>query len=384
MAEALASLDLPRGCPVLALGKAAPAMLAGVADARAGEIGPTLCIAPAGVARPGEPGVAGAHIVPGDHPVPGAQSLVAGRALLTFVDALPPGAPLLCLLSGGSSALVEVLPEGVGMAELARANQWLLASGLPIGAVNHVRSGMSCLKAGRLARRLSGRRVVVLAISDVPGDDPVAIGSGPLTVVSAHPLPPHLPDWLAALATRAPPPPEPGQPGLAEVDLRIVANGRLALQAAADVARAAGEAVAVHEAPLQGQVGAAAKELTAALAAGAPGFHGWSGETTVRLPANPGTGGRNSHLALELACALESRDDLTVLCAATDGLDGSGGAAGGWADGSVLARGRALGRDASQALARADSGAFLAATGDALVTGPTGTNVMDLVLALRA
>jgi glycerate 2-kinase len=383
VAEALATLDLPRSCPVLALGKAAPAMLAGASDARCVDLNPALCITHAATVRPGEPGVAHARLVPGDHPVPGPQSLAAGRALLAFLDALPPGAPLLCLLSGGSSALVEVLPAGVGVAELERANRWLLASGLPIDAINRVRSGMSCIKAGRLAARLAGRRVVVLAISDVPGDDPAAIGSGPWTAAPLRPIPENLPEWLVELAAHAPPQPMPGGAGLAAVDYRVIAGGRQALHAAGAVARAAGLAAVLHEAPLQGRAGTVAEELVRALTAGSPGFHGWYGETTVCLPGSPGAGGRNSHLALEIACALSGRDDITVLCAATDGLDGSGGAAGGWADGGVLARGAALGRNAADALVRADSGAFLAATGDALVTGPTGTNVMDLVLALR-
>lgn len=383
VAAAVAVLELPRACPVLALGKAAPAMLAGVADARGGDIGPALCLAHAASTRPGEPGVPQAKFMFGDHPVPGPQSLAAGQALLAFLDALPPAAPLLCLLSGGSSALVEVLPEGVGIAELACANRWLLASGLPIAAVNRVRSGLSCIKAGRLAQRLAGRRVIVLAISDVPGDEPAAIGSGPWTAAPRHPLPEGLPGWLLELAARAPPAPAPGEAPLADIDFRVLAGGREALHAAGAVARATGTAAVLHAAPLQGEVGRVAEELLRTLSAGPPGFYGWYGETTVRLPESPGAGGRNSHLALELACALSGRDDITVLCAATDGRDGSGGTAGGWADGEVLARGTALGRDAADALARADSGAYLAATGDALVTGPTGTNVMDLVLALR-
>ncbi|HRP86444.1 MAG TPA: MOFRL family protein [Gammaproteobacteria bacterium] len=155
---------------------------------------------------------------------------------------------------------------------------------------------------------------------------------------------------------------------------------RLALAAGA---QAAGLAVQMHAAPLGGTTDQAAGEILAALSQGPPGLHGWSGETTVRLPENPGAGGRNSHLALTLGRALDGRRDVVALCAATDGSDGTGDAAGGWADGGLLERGRALGLDARAALAAADSGRYLAATGDALLTGPTGTNVMDLVLALR-
>jgi glycerate 2-kinase len=382
VARALPALDLPAGSPVLALGKAAPAMLAGAADTLGDRMGAALCITRADAARPGEDGIAAARVLLGDHPVPGARSLAAGAALLSFIDTLPGDAPLLCLLSGGSSALAEVLPAGVDLAGLARANQWLLGSGLPIDATNHVRAGLSCLKAGRLAQRLAGRRVVVLAISDVPGDDPAVIGSGPWTASAPAPWPAGLPAWLLALLQHAPPRPVPGKVPLAAVDYRLVATGTQALRAAGEVARAAGLPVLLHEAPLQGEIPEIAAALLAKILAGPAGLHGWSGESTIRLPARPGRGGRNSHLALELACALAGRADVELLCAATDGSDGSGGAAGGWADGDVLARGAALGLDARAALARADSGSYLAATGDALVTGPTGTNVMDLVLAL--
>jgi glycerate 2-kinase len=382
VAAALASLDLPAGVPVLAIGKAAPAMLAGAADALGDRVGPALCITRADAARAGDSGMSGARILHGDHPVPGARSLAAGEALMHFIDMAPDGRPLLCLLSGGSSALAEVLPPGVDLAGLKRANEWLLGSGLPIGAVNQVRAGLSCLKAGRLAQRLRGQRVMVLAISDVPGDDPAAIGSGPWTASAAAPWPDGLPAWLLALLRHAPPRPAPGDASLAAIDYRLVAHGMQALRAAGEVARAAGLPVTLHEAPFRGEVPAVAEALLATLLAGRPGLHGWSGESTIRLPARPGRGGRNSHLALTLACALAGRPDVEVLCAATDGSDGDGGAAGGWADGGVLARGAARGLDARTALARADSGAYLAATGDALVTGATGTNVMDLVLAL--
>jgi hydroxypyruvate reductase len=385
-AAALADIELPRGCPVLAVGKAAPAMLAGAADQLTDHIGPVLCITRADAARPGEPGVGPVRVVFGDHPVPGALSLAAGQELLAFLDRLPPHLPLLCLWSGGSSALVEALPDGITLEDLACANRWLLASGLAIDAVNRVRARLSRLKAGRLAQRLVGRAVTVLAISDVPGDAPGVIGSGPWTPPPgplAGGWPADLPAWLVRLLARASPEPTAEDTALATVDYRVVANGRLALGAAAEAARTAGVSSTLHEASLQGAVEEAADRILATVAAGAPGLHAWSGETTVRLPPTPGAGGRNSHLALALACALAGREDIVALCAATDGSDGTGEAAGGWADGGVVNRGRALGLEARDALERADSGSFLRATGDALVTGPTGTNVMDLVFVLK-
>jgi glycerate 2-kinase len=378
VASALAELDLPRGCPVLAVGKAAPAMLAGARDALGARIGPVLGVAQEGSARPGEP-----DTLTGDHPLPGARSLAAGQAVLRFLDDLPAGAPLLCLWSGGSSALLEALPEGVTAADLVRANRWLLGNGLPITAVNRVRTALSCLKGGRLAARLPGRAVTLLVLSDVPGDDPGAVGSGPWTPSPPTALPDGLPGWLEALAQCAPLAPVPGDPGLAKVTGRVIANGWQALQAAGGVAAENGLPVSLHEAPLQGDATTTATELLGAIAAGSPGLLGWWGETTMRLPVQVGRGGRNSHLALALAAGLEGRNDVTVLCAATDGRDGTGPWAGGWADGGVIERGTALGLNARAALAAADSGTYLAATGDALAGGATGTNVMDLVLALR-
>jgi len=369
--------------PVLALGKAATAMLAGAADVLGARLGPVLAVTRSDAVRPGEPGLTHARVLFGDHPVPGPASLAAGAEIEAFCDAVPAGADLLALLSGGASALAERLPAGITAGDLDRAGRWLLASGLPIDAVNAVRASLSCLKAGRLAARLGGRRVCVLAVSDVPDDVPAVIGSGPFTVGPPPVIPGGLPSWLKALVTRAPAPPVPGQAGLPSVDYRVVANGRAAAEAAAGFARAQGTGGVVHERLLAGDTSAAAARILAELGAGAPGVHAWWGETTVRLPDRPGEGGRNRHLALLLGRSLEGRDDVTFLCAATDGSDGSAGAAGGWADGATVARGRTAGLDPDAALAGAEAGPFLRAAGDEFVTGPTGTNVMDLVLAWR-
>jgi hydroxypyruvate reductase len=382
-AAALAGTKLPEDCPVVAIGKAAPAMLAGACDALGSGPRRALCITREGAARPGEAVPAAGRLLYGDHPVPGRRSLAAGQALGAFLDALPARSLLLCLISGGSSALVECLPEGLELEDLERANRWLLGSGLAIAAVNQVRGRLSCMKAGRLARRLAGHRVLALAISDVPDDDPAVIGSGLLVPSGPSSLPTGLPVWLEAMLGRAPSPPAPGEEGLATVDYRIVANGRMAAQAAAATAIAAQLPARVHQHPLCGSTEDACAVVLESVWAGTPGLQAWYGETTVLLPAEAGEGGRNSHLALACSVALQGHDEVVILCAGTDGSDGTSAAAGGWADGSVVARLAALGFDARTGLARADSGRLLAASGDALTTGPTGTNVMDLVLALR-
>jgi glycerate 2-kinase len=381
VADALRSCELAAGTPVLAVGKAAAAMLAGAADSLGPGLGPALCITREDAMRPGEPGVPHARLVFGDHPVPGRRSLAAGYALLEFLDRLPPGGELLALWSGGSSALAEQPVPGIRLAELAQVNRWLLASGLPIAAANRIRARLSSLKGGRLAARLTGRKVQVLAISDVPGDDPAAIGSGPWTPVRGAPAD-ELPEWIRALLARAPLA-STGESPAARVDYQIVANGRRALAAAGAAGAARGLPVMLHDRPLEGLVPRVAVQLFATLEQAPSGLHAWHGETTVELPAASGRGGRNSHLALSLAYLMADRSEFTVLCAATDGADGNSGASGGWADGGVLQRAAALGLDAGRTLGQADSGALLAATGDALAGMPTGTNVMDLVLALK-
>lgn len=378
--------DQPPGTaprPILALGKAAPAMLAGLAAAPGVAAGPVLAVARRDSARPGEPGLPGARLLTGDHPVPGPRSFAAGRSVEAFCDAVPPGECLICLLSGGTSALVETPAQGVTVADLVRAHRWLVDSGLPVGAMNAVRGRLSGLKAGRLARRLHGRRVRVLAISDVPDDDPAIIGSGLFVPHAPRPLPDGLPGWLTGLVSRAPPPPVPGDEDLAEVSYEIVADAGRAAESAAAAGRKAGLQVAVHAPRLTGDTAAAGARVLRELDAGPDGLHVWAGETNVALPDEHGTGGRNQHLALYLALALAGQRNIVALCSATDGCDGEGGAAGGWVDGHTVARGQAAGRNPRRDYERANSGAFLAAAGDRYVTGPTGTNVMDLVLALK-
>ncbi|MEJ2514573.1 MAG: DUF4147 domain-containing protein [Gammaproteobacteria bacterium] len=385
-AEALAgpaSPLLPSHVPVLAMGKAATAMLAGAADALGPAIGPALAVTRPDSVRPGEPGVAAAEVIYGDHPVPGAASLAAGRRVTAFCSRLDPRGSLLVLLSGGASALVEHPAAGVSRTDLGRANRWLLASGLAISEVNAVRRRLSAIKGGGLARATAARRVVVLAVSDVPGNAPEVIGSGPFSATAAPALPGGLPAWLQRLVAKREAPgnrsPSP------EVDFRVVADADAAAGAAVAWGRFRGFEARLHEPLLAGgTIDAVGRLLADHLEAAGRGIHVWRGETSPVLPPAAGRGGRNRHLALGLALALESRRarDITLLCTATDGSDGSGDAAGGWADPDVAARIRACGLDPAAAFTGADSGPVLEAAGQAFVTGPTGTNVMDLVLAV--
>jgi len=361
----------------IALGKAAAAMLAGAVDALGTRLRRGLL-----VTKPGQPD---ADLVRdpritcryGDHPVPGSNSLAAGHALLDFIAATPEQEHLLFLLSGGTSSLVEVPRADIDLATLQYINSWLLASGLDIQAMNAVRQALSTLKGGRLLDYTGTRQVSALLMSDVPGDDPAVIGSGLLFPAAAAFDAAGLPDWLCELLAGATSVPVTG----ARVEHAIVASSSMAIAAAAAQARAAGCRVEVMPEPLCGDVARAAALIAATLAGTGPGIVLWGGETTVELPEQPGQGGRNQQLALMLVA--NGLEGSVVLAAGSDGDDGNNGAAGAVVDPGSLARMQAAGCGARDCLRRADAASCLGASDDLLVTGPTGTNVMDLVMAMK-
>jgi glycerate 2-kinase len=334
----------------------------------------------------------GYEILRGGHPVPTGRGLAASRRILAQVSALGREQRLLYLVSGGTSALLEVPREGLASGALIDAYRVLLLCGAPIEELNLLRRALSAVKGGGLARAAAPAEVDTLAVSDVVGDDPLVIGSGPTVAgeVDVRELA-HLvarydlhrivaPEVLALLATA--PPACPANP---RSSYEIVASNRVACDAAraslADLA-----ALVVAGAGLVGDAEAAARSLAAGLrtlaAEGASGALVLGGETTVRVSGSCGAGGRNQQLALRLALELEGVADVTVLVAGTDGIDGSSEAAGAIVDGTTAARIRAAGLEPEAALAAFDSSPALAAAGDRLVTGPTSTNVGDLLVAL--
>jgi glycerate 2-kinase len=326
------------------------------------------------------------RILEAGHPLPDQRSLEAGDELLRFIDSLPPQAPVLFLLSGGASALVEVLPDAIEVARLADINQWLLGSGLSIAEMNAVRKRLSCIKGGRLARKLTGHVVTCLAISDVQGDDPRVIGSGLLVPDPAlrQPLPFAVPHMIQQALGAAPTAPAEDEPCFGDIRFHIIANLEQAKQAAAALARSQDYKVTVHENFIAGDALLQGAALAQQLMAAEPGVHIWGGETTVNLPPQPGRGGRSQSLALSAALTLQGCADVILLAAGTDGNDGPEDDAGAIVDGATVGRGeKTLGKSAADCLAQADAGSFLAASGDLLHTGPTGTNVMDLVIGIK-
>ncbi len=343
VAAALAGVDRPDA--IVAVGKAAADMAAAAADRYPGV--PVLVVTKHGHGSADLP--ADATVIEASHPMPDATSLAAGRALLDRVSAMPAGSHLLLLVSGGASALAEVPRDGVDLARLAAMNARLLASGLDIHAMNAERRRMSRIKGGGLLAAFGGAQATVLAISDVQGDDVGVIGSGIGLV------PPG-----AAFAS----------------ETRVVGSNRVARAAAAAEAARLGVVVLGDAEALYGDVTAAAEVIAAALD-GRPGLWIWGGEPTVVLPPDPGRGGRNQALAALVAERIAGRAGLAVLVAGTDGSDGPTAAAGGLVDGATW------NDSGAAALVRADAGTWLETRGALFVTGPTGTNVMDLALALQ-
>ena len=378
--------DRPLTGPVwlIAIGKAASAMTMGALDHLGSRCLGGLIVDKAPPADPRPFAAFGIEWLTGGHPIPTGESLAAGELLFTALARTPPGATLLFLISGGASSLVEVPVAGLRLAELQQINRWLLGSGLPIGAMNQVRTAISRIKGGGLLTELPARPLRVLAISDVPGDDPAVIGSGLLvpapdlaSTVARLDLPPWLRAWVdAGLVQRD------GQPGQGPA-IELVATLEMATSAAAAAARALGLQVLVHPELLAGDAAERGRELARLVIECSPALHVWGGETTIQLPPQAGQGGRNQHLALAAARELCGHPGCLLLAAGTDGSDGPTEDAGALVDAWTVERAAIDGFDAADCLARADSGSLLAATGDLIHTGPTGTNVMDLVLGFK-
>jgi glycerate 2-kinase len=380
VATRLQSLELKPPVYVVAVGKGACTMARGAQLTLGDHIVDAIVVTKRGGAEP-----LPWSVIEAGHPIPDDMSLEAGKRVQEFIAQVPANAAVLVLLSGGGSALLERLPDGVTLADLRRLNEWLIAGGYDIQTINAIRKRVSLVKGGRLAQQLAPRAVVCLAISDVTGDDPRSIASGPLTPEPSSTIDTaKLPDFARKLLGNAPPMPLPDDPCFARLNYEIVARNEDAKRAAAETAKRLGYRVILEPDPITGdalQAGAALADRVLRDDAGT--VHIWGGETTVVLPENPGRGGRNQALALAAAIRLRDERNVYFLAAGTDGTDGPTEDAGALVDGDTVARGASEGLDAGRSLAQADAGTFLEASGDLIQTGPTGTNVMDLVLSIR-
>ncbi len=334
------------------------------------------------------------EIVEAAHPVPDAQGLAAAERMLDLVRGLCANDTVLCLISGGGSALLPLPLDGISLADKQAVHRALLKSGASIGEMNTVRRHLSAIKGGRLAAACHPARVITLLISDVPGDQPVDIASGPTVGDASTCL-----DALTILRRYAIPVPEsvmttltsgrgesikPGDPRLARTETHLIATPQKALEAAARVAQDAGFSAWILGDSLEGEARDVAKVLAAiALQVArrnqpfqAPCVLLSGGETSVTVRGT-GRGGRNVEYLLALGLALKSAPGIHALAGDTDGVDGQEEIAGAYLAPHTLARAWALGIAPQDSLDRNDGHSFFQALGDAIITGPTLTNVND-------
>lgn len=334
------------------------------------------------------------EIVEASHPVPDAAGQAAARRILALARDAGPDDLVLCLISGGGSALMPLPADGLSLADKQAVNKALLRSGANIGEMNCVRKHLSAIKGGRLAAAAAPARVLTLMISDVPGDDPATIASGPTvpdpaTFADARSIlekygiaePPAVLDHLKAAADETP---KPGDPRLASAETRMIAAPQMALQAAATVAEAEGVTPVILGDAIEGEAREVAK-VFAGIAqqvarhghpAAAPAVLLSGGETTVTVRGK-GRGGRNAEFLLALAVALDGHPGIHAIAADTDGIDGSEDNAGAMIMPETLSRAEAAGVDAKARLADNDGYAFFDAVDGLIKTGPTLTNVND-------
>ncbi|SPJ28527.1 DUF4147 domain-containing protein [Falsiruegeria mediterranea] len=344
-ATELALRDSARPDRILAVGKAAAAMARAAMDRFPGT--PCLVVTKDGH---GDGLPEDIELIEAAHPVPDARSLAGGRALCQAIETMSKDSSLLLLVSGGASSLAEDLVDGHDLDDLTALNTRLLAEGLDITAMNAERRKISHVKGGNLLAGFKGAHVDVLAISDVPGDDLMVIGSGIGALPDHH-------DFQA--------------------QARIIASNAHARASAANKAAELGLDIVANSEALHQDLPTLATQVGAQLRNMPRGVLILGGEPTVVLPENPGQGGRNQALALALAKEIDGEAELTVLVGGTDGTDGPTDAAGGIVDGTTWTIA------AESFLTAADSGSFLAQKNALLMTGPTGTNVMDLLVAIR-
>ncbi len=326
----------------------------------------------------------------GDHPIPGAASARAAVAIAELLDVIPANAEVHVAISGGTSALIAGPLPQLRASDVARTFALLMSSGLDIREMNAVRKRVTRWSAGRLALGLGSRRTHVWVVSDVMGDDLSSIGSGPCTgdAWTSAEVGAMLADrgLLAALPAAVQDAmkqetPKPDDEFLCSITPRIVANNSIALAAAAAAARRLGISAQVTVDPLRGEAAPMGREIATAMRHrdGAPCIRIWGGETTVTIMGDAGIGGRSQELALAAAEALRGTDGV-LLAAGTDGRDGPTDAAGALVDGATWVRIAAAGHDPAADLLRHDSYAALDAAGALVKTGPSGTNVMDVVI----
>jgi glycerate 2-kinase len=382
--------EKPRGrCVVIGAGKASVAMAAALDAAW-----PDVDLIGVVVTRHGQGGSAGRiEVIEASHPTPDAMSEEAGRRILSAVDGLTVDDLVVALMSGGGSALMVLPADEMTLADKQSVNKSLLASGANIVEMNAVRKHLSAIKGGRLALAAHPARVVTLVISDIPGDDPAAVASGPTVadpstladvrkIIARYQI--DLPPAASAILSTNN---ETPKSLAARNTVRVIAAPSLALAAAAEAAAKAGLTPLILGDAIEGEsrelgivmAGVARSVRLNGFPVKAPAVLLSGGETTVTIGKGPaGRGGRNTEYLLGFAIAMAGEPDVFALAGDSDGIDGTEDAAGAIVTPDTLARGRAAGLDTRAYLVAHDSFSFFDGIGDLIRTGPTGTNVNDI------
>ncbi|MCX6641541.1 MAG: glycerate kinase [bacterium] len=344
------------------------------------------------------------EVIEAGHPVLDEQGLKGTSRILQLLGGVTERDLVLVLITGGGSALLENPVAGVTLGDLQNTTRSLLACGAEIAEINSVRKHLSCVKGGQLLRAAASAQVVTLILSDVIGDPPEAISSGPTSpdpttfsgcwsILEKYHLLQSLPQSVlkhlaAGLRGEIPDTPKPGDPIFDRSHLRIIGNNRLMLEAAAQSAKNRGyrtfiltNAMCSEARKLGMELAVLLKFIKIAHPSTRPRCLIAGGETTVTLRGS-GKGGRNQELALAAALELDGMDGCLLLSAGSDGGDGPTDAAGALVDGTTVLRGTEKDMPAAEYLGRNDSYTYFAALGDLIKTGPTLTNVMDLVVML--
>ena len=327
------------------------------------------------------------EIIEAGHPVPDVAGEKAASRILDIVEGLGPDDLCLALMSGGASALLIQPAQKISLSDKQEVNRMLLRSGANITEINTVRKHLSAIKGGRLAQAIAPAQLVTLMISDVPGDDPGVIGSGPtipdpttfadaLAVTKKYQI--NLPSKVATLLESGlDETPKPDDRAFINTEQFIIARPQLSLNAAAKVARQAGIEVIMMSDCLEGEAREVARtHASMARTSDGPKLFLSGGELTVTINGN-GRGGPNTEYALALAIALNGDHRIHAMAIDTDGIDGSEDNAGAWIKPDTLVRAKAAGLNADHFLSENDSYGFFSGIGDLIVTGPTFTNVND-------
>ncbi len=394
-------LDVFKRIFVIGAGKAAGGMAAGLEKMLRGLIYDGVIATGKGP----QPKLKHIELMESAHPIPNQSSLKAAEAALAMAGSLGADDLAICLLSGGASAMWTKPAGSLSLDDKIRTTRLLINCGADIAEINTVRKHLSSIKGGWLARAIYPARAITLAISDVIGDDPATIGSGPtvadrttyrdaLSVIEKYNLTAEIPAAILkhlnmGLNGSLPETPKPGDADLPSNDFFVIASNRQALEAAEKAARKLGYNAYIYPKAISGEAKDAGRTL-ARLAAGVldkkepvypPAAIIFGGETTVTIMGN-GKGGRNQELALAAAIEIDGRSDIAFASIGTDGIDGPTDAAGAVVDGSTINRGERIGLSAMDHLRANDSYTFFRELGDLVQTGPTGTNVMDIQIAI--